>query len=193
MLQHRRGGGNYRRDTGRRCRRSSPCSKGGPQDAWEQWSGRPPLHKKTKPHNLRSYESSKQSSTRIASALSCLNRSSSKTSHTRLAEVSAYGLERYTGRSLETGNLSSPSAVSLERARTSWRQRCYYAICPNHRTLKHGAFETRCRLCFKWRQFSKPRARPLDVEEQLQRSAMSRPRTKRRCRSISSHPLEGKR
>ena len=80
-----------------------------------------PLHKKTEPRNLRSYESSKRSSTKIASALSCLNRSSSRTSHTRLAEVSADGLEKYIDRSSETGSLSSPSAVSLERARTSWR------------------------------------------------------------------------
>ena len=108
-----------------------------------------PLHKKTEPRNSCSYESSKQSSTKIASALSCLNRSLSKTSRTRLAEVSADGLERYTGRSSETGNLSSPSAVSLERARTSWQQRCCYTICPNHRILKHDAFETRCRLCSK--------------------------------------------
>jgi len=81
-----------------------------------------PLHKKTEPRNLRSYESSKQSSMRIASALSCLNRSSSRTSRTRLAEVSADGLERYIGGSSEMGNLSSPSAVSLERAKTLWRQ-----------------------------------------------------------------------
>jgi hypothetical protein len=47
--------------------------------------------------------------------LFCLNRSSSKTCLTRLAEVSADGLERYIGRSSETKSLSSPSAVSLER------------------------------------------------------------------------------
>ena len=76
-----------------------------------------PLHKKTEPRNLRSYESSKRSSTKIASALFCLNRSSSRTSLTRLAEVSADGPKRYIGRLSETESLSSPSAVSLERAR----------------------------------------------------------------------------
>jgi len=128
---------------------------------------------------LRSYESSKQSS--------------SRTSHTRLAEVSADGLEGYIGRSSETGTLNSLLAVSLKRVRTSWQQRCCYVICPNRRTPKRDAFETRCRLCSRRRQFSRPRARPLDVEEQPQRSVMSQPRTKRRCRSISSHPLKGRR
>jgi len=37
------------------------------------------------------------------------------------------------------------------------------------------------------------KARLLDIEERLQKSMTSRPTTKRRCRSISSHPLEGKR
>jgi len=45
--------------------------------------------------NFCSYESSKQSSTKIGSALSYLNRSSSRTSHTRLAEVSVDGLKKY--------------------------------------------------------------------------------------------------
>ena len=151
------------------------------------------LRKKTEPRNLRSYERSKRSSTKIASALSCLSRSSSRTSHTRLAEVFADGLEKYIDRSLETGSLSSPSAVFLEQVRTLWRQQCCYTICPNRRTPKLDAFETRCRLCSKWRQFSRPRAQPLDVKEQPRRSVRSRPRTKRRCRSISSCPLEGKR
>ena len=130
---------------------------------------------------------------KIANALSCLNRSSSKTNHTHLAEVSVDGLERCIDRSLETGSPSSPSAVFLERVRTSWRQQCCYATCPNRRTPKRDAFETRCRLCSKWRQFSRPRAQPLDVEERPRRSVLSRPRTKRRCRSISSRPLEGRR
>jgi len=150
-----------------------------------------PLHKKTESRKLRSYESSRQSLTRIASALFYLSRSSSRTCLTRLAEVSADGLERYTGRSSETE--SRPSAVSLEQARTSWRRQCCCVICPNRQTPKHDAFETRCRLCSKWRQFSRPRAWPLDVEEQPQKSVMSQPTTKRRCRSISSRPLEGKR
>jgi len=152
-----------------------------------------PLRKKTKPHNLRSYGSSKQSSMKIASALSCLNGSSSRTSHTHLAEVSANGLEKCIDRSLETGSLSSPSAVSLERVRTSWRHQCCYEICPNHRTPKRDAFETRCRLYSKWRQFNRPRARPLDVDEQPRRSVRIRPRTKRMCRSIGNRPLEGRR
>jgi hypothetical protein len=134
-----------------------------------------PLHKKTEPRKLRSYGSSRQSSTRIASALFCLSRSSSRTCLTRLAEVSADGLERYTGRSSETESLSSPLAVSLERARTSWRRQCCCVICPHRQTPKRDAFETRCRLCSKWRQFSRPRARPLDVEERPQKSVMSRP------------------
>jgi len=81
-----------------------------------------PLHKKTEPHKLRSYESLRQSLTRIASALSCLNKSSSRTCLTRLAEVSTDELERSTGRSSETQSLSSSSAVSLEQARTWWQQ-----------------------------------------------------------------------
>jgi len=125
--------------------------------------------------------------------LFCLNKSSSRTSLTRPAEVSADGLERYIGRSSETESLSSPSAVSLERARTSWQRQCCYAICPNRRTPKSDAFKTRYILCSRWWQFSRPKARPLDVEERPQKSVMSRPRTKRRCWSISSRPLEGKR
>ena len=118
-----------------------------------------PLRKKTESCNLRSYESSKRSSTKIASALSCLNRTSSRTSHICLAEVSADGLEKYIDRSSETGSLSSLSAISLERVRTSWRQQCCYAMCPNCRTPKRDAFETRCRFYSKWRQFSRLRAR----------------------------------
>jgi len=110
-----------------------------------------PLHKKTEPRKLRSYESSRQSLTRIASALFYLSRSSRSTCLTRLVEVSVDGLKRYIGRSSETERLSSPSAVSLGRARTSWRQQCCCAICPNHQTPKRDAFETRCRLCSKWR------------------------------------------
>ena len=108
-----------------------------------------PRRRKTKPRNLRSYGSSKQSSTKIASALSSSSRSSSRTSHTHLAEVSADGLEKYIDRSSETGSLSSPSAVSPEWARTSSQRRFCYAICPNRRTPKRDAFETRCRLSFK--------------------------------------------
>ena len=74
--------------------------------------------KKTEPCKLRSYDNSRQSLTRTASALSCLRRSSSSTYLTCLAEVSADELERYTDRSLETQSQSSPSAVSLEQART---------------------------------------------------------------------------
>jgi len=61
-----------------------------------------PLRNKTEPRKLRSYENSRQSLTRTASALSCLSRSSSRTCLTRLTEVSADELERYTDRSLET-------------------------------------------------------------------------------------------
>ena len=88
-----------------------------------------PLHKKTESRKLRSYESSRQSLTRIASALSCFSKSSSKTCLTRLVEVSADELERYTGRSSETQSLSSPSAVSLEQARTLWQQQCCCETC----------------------------------------------------------------
>ena len=81
-----------------------------------------PRRRKTKPRNLRSYGSSKQSSTKIASALSSSRRSSSRTNHTRLAEVPADELERYIDRSSGMGNQSNPSAASPEQARTSWRQ-----------------------------------------------------------------------
>jgi len=63
----------------------------------------------------------------------------------------------------------------------------------NVMAAKRDAFEMRCRLCSKWQQFSRPRARPLDVEERPQKSVMSQSTTKRRCQSISSHPLKGKR
>ena len=49
------------------------------------------------------------------------------------------------------------------------------------------------KLCFKWRQLSKPRARPLDVEGQPRRSNTSWFETKGRCRSISNRPLEERR
>ena len=152
-----------------------------------------PFHRKTGLRNLRSYESSRQSSTKIVSASSCSSKSLSKTCLTRRAEVSVEGLEKCIDRSSGTGSQNNLSATSLERVRMLWRQRCCCATCPSHRTPKHDASETRCRLCSRWRQFSKQRARPPDVEGQLLKNAMSQPKTKRRCRSISSHPLEGKR
>jgi len=51
----------------------------------------------------------------------------------------------------------------------------------------------RYRLCSRWRQFSRPKVRLLDDEEQPLKSAMSQLKTRKRYRSISSHPLEGKR
>ena len=152
-----------------------------------------PLRKKTKLRNLRSYGSSKQSSMKIASALSCSSRSSSRTNHTRLAEVPADGLEKYSDRLLGMGNWSNPSAASPEQARTSWQRQCCYERCLNLPTPKRGEFKTRCRLCSKWQRFSRPRSRALDVEEQPRISVMSQPRTKRRYQSISSRPLEGRR
>ena len=148
------------------------------------------LHKKTEPCNLRSCESSRQNSTKIVSASSCSSKSLSRTYHTPLAEVSAEGLERCNDKSSGTGSQSPLSAVSLEQARTSWRQQCCCVTCPSPQTPKHDAFETRCRPCFRWCQFSRPRARPLDVEERPHKSIMSQPRTKKRCQSISSRPLE---
>ena len=76
--------------------------------------GSTPLHKKTELRKLRNYESSRQSLTRIASALSCLSKSSSRICLTLLAGVSADELERYTDRLSEMQSLSSPSTVSLE-------------------------------------------------------------------------------
>ena len=64
-------------------------------------------------------------------------------------------LEKCTNRSSKTGSQNSPSAVSLKQARTSWQQPCCYITCLNPRTPKYGAFETRCKLCFMWRQLSK--------------------------------------
>jgi len=75
------------------------------------------FHRKTGPRSLRSYESSRQSLTRIVSASSCSSKSSNKTCLTHLAEVSEDELERYTGKSSETQSQSSSSAVSLEQAR----------------------------------------------------------------------------
>ena len=149
-----------------------------------------PLLKKTEARKLRSYENSRQSLTRTASALSCLSRSSSRTCLTRRAEVSADELERYTNRSLETQSQSSPSAVSLEQARTSWQQQCSCKTCRSRQTPKLDAFETRCRHYSRWRQFNRPKAQLLDVEEPPLKNAMSQHKTKRRYRSISSHLLE---
>jgi len=88
-----------------------------------------PLHKKTEPRKLRSYESSRQSLTRIASAWSCSSKFLSRTCLTHPAEVSADELEKSIGRSSETKSLSNPSAASLEQARTSWRQQYCYETC----------------------------------------------------------------
>ena len=73
-----------------------------------------PRRKKTKPRNLRSYGSSKQSSTKIASALSCSSKSSSRTNHAHLVEVPADELEKYIDRSSGTVSQNSPSVVSPE-------------------------------------------------------------------------------
>ena len=140
-----------------------------------------PHRKKTEPHKLRNYESSRQNLTRIVSVLSCSSRSSSRTCLTRLVEVSAGELERCTDRSLETQSQSSPSAVSLEQARTSWQRQCCCETCRSRQTPKLDTFETRCRRYSRWRQFNRPKARLLDVEEQPLKSAMSHPKTKRRC------------
>ena len=70
--------------------------------------------KKTEPRNLRSYESSRQNLTKIVSASSCSSRSLSRTCLTRLAEVSAEGLERCIDRSSGTGSQNNLSAASLE-------------------------------------------------------------------------------
>jgi len=58
---------------------------------------------------------------KIASALSSSSWSSSRTNYTRMVEVPADGLEKYTDRSSGTGNQNNPSAASPEQARTSWR------------------------------------------------------------------------
>jgi len=123
-----------------------------------------PFRKKTEPCKLRNYESSRQSLTRTANALSCLSRSSSRTCLTHLAEVSADELERCTDKSSETQSQSSLSAVSLEQARTLWQQQCCYATCPSPRTPRHSASETRYRPCSRWQRFNRQKARPLDVE-----------------------------
>ena len=117
----------------------------------------------------------------------------SRTCLTRLAEASVDRLERCTGRSLGTGSQSNLSAAFLERARMLWQQRCCCVTCPSPRTLKHGASETRCKLCSRWRQFSKQKAQPHDIEGQVPKSAMSQPKTKRRCQSISNRLPEGER
>ena len=53
---------------------------------------------------------------------------------------------------------------SLELVRTSWQQPCCYATCLSPRTPRHDAFKMRCKVCSTWRQPSKPRAQPLEVE-----------------------------
>ena len=128
--------------------------------------------------------------TKIASASPSSSGPSSRTNHTRVAEVRADELEKCTDRLSETESHNSPSVISLEQDRTSWQQPCYYITCLNPRTPKHDAFETRCKLGFKWWQLSKPRARPLDIEGQPRRNTSSRSETKGRCWSISNHPLE---
>ena len=125
--------------------------------------------------------------------MSCLRRSLSRTCLTRGAEVSADELEKCTDRSSETQSQSNLLVVSLEQARTLWRQQCCYATCPSPRTPRHGASETRCRPCPRWQWFNRRKARPLDIEERPLKSAMSQPKTKRRCQFISSHLLEEER
>ena len=63
-----------------------------------------PRRRKTKPRNLRSYGSSKRSSTKIVSALPSSSGSSSRTNHIRMVEVPADGLEKYIDRLSGTGN-----------------------------------------------------------------------------------------
>ena len=80
------------------------------------------LHfRKTKPHNMRSYGSSKRSLMKIASASPSSSGLSSMTNHTRVAEVRTDELEKCTDRLSEAGSQNNPSAVSLEQARTSWQ------------------------------------------------------------------------
>ena len=148
--------------------------------------GSTPRLRKTKPRNLRSYGSSRQSSTRITSA----SPNSSRTNRTRTAEARAVVLESCTDISSETRSQNRSLAASLEQARTSWWQPCYCVTCLSPRTPRHGAFETKCGLCSMWRQLSRPRAQPLDVGGQLRKNAPSRPVTRGRCRSIKNHPLE---
>ena len=80
-----------------------------------------PLRRKTKPRNLRSYGTSRRSSTKIASASPNSSEPSSRTNHTYMAEVHAVGLEKRTDRSSETRCQTRSSAVSLEQARMSWQ------------------------------------------------------------------------
>jgi len=72
----------------------------------------------------------------------------------------------------------------------SWQQPCYCVTCLNLPTPRHGAFETKCRPCSKWRRPNKPKSRLLGVEGQQWRNVSNKPETRGRCRSIKDHPLE---
>ena len=147
----------------------------------------------TKLRSSHNYGSSKPSSTKTASALLSSSRPSSETNRIRTPKARAVALERCTVKSSGTRSQSHLSAASHERARMSWQQPCYCVACLNLPTPRRGAFETRCRLCSKWRQPNKPKARLLGVEGQPQRNTSSQPETRRKCRSIKDHPLEEER
>ena len=148
----------------------------------------------TKPHNLHNCGSLRPSSTRIASASPNSSEPSSETNRTRTVKACAVVLKRCTSRSSQTRRQSHSSAASLERARTSWRRPCCYVTCLSLQTPRHGTFEMRCRVCSTWRQLSKPRAQPLDVEGQPQKNASCQTETRGRCWFIKDHPLKvGKR
>ena len=67
-----------------------------------------PHLRRTKPHNLRSYGSSKRSLTKIASASPSLNGPSNRTNRTHMVEAHADELEKCTNRSSKTGSQNSP-------------------------------------------------------------------------------------
>ena len=135
----------------------------------------------TKLRTLCSCVSSRPSLTRIASASPNSSGLSSETNCTPTAGAHVVVLKRCTNRSSGTRSQSHSSAASLEQARTLWQQPCCYVTCLSLQTPRHNAFEMRCRVCSTWRQHNKPKAQPLDVEGQLQKSASSQPETRGRC------------
>ena len=117
----------------------------------------------TKLRSSHNYGSSKPSSTKTASALLSSSRPSSETNRIRTPKARAVALERCIVKSSGTRSQSHLSAASPEQARMSWWQPCCCVTCLSLPIPRLGAFETWCRLCSKWRQPNRPKARLLGI------------------------------
>ena len=90
-------------------------------------------------------------------------------------------------------SLNRSSAVFLELVITLWRQPCCYATCLSPRTPRRDTFEMRCKVYSMWRQLSKQRARPLDIEGWPEKSTLSHLKTRGRCLFTKNRHLQARR